>query len=48
MLYPLRASGSGAAGGISLKWAQERFRLKEVKTLERSGEHIAVSLFTYF
>jgi hypothetical protein len=48
MLYPLRASGGGAAGGISLKWAQERFQLKDVKTLERSGQHIAVSLFTYF
>jgi len=50
MLFPLNASGPdrGGAGGISLKWAQERFRLEGVNTLERNGQHIALSIFTYF
>jgi hypothetical protein len=50
MLYPLRTSvaGRGAAGGISLKWAQESYTLKNVRSLERDGQHIAISLFGYF
>ena len=50
MLYPLRTSmaGRGAAGGISLKWAQENYTLKGVSSLERDGQHIAISLFGYF
>ena len=46
MLYPVRPQAPG--GGISLKIAQERFNLKDVKTLERSGQQIGLSLFTYF
>ncbi|MEI7785540.1 MAG: transporter [Betaproteobacteria bacterium] len=50
MLYPLRTStaGRGAAGGISLKWAQENYTLKGVSSLARDGQHIAISLFGYF
>jgi frataxin-like iron-binding protein CyaY len=50
MLFPLSAAGPGrgAAGGISLKWAQERFRLNGVNSLERNGQHVALSIFTYF
>jgi len=46
MLFPLRASGN--AGGLSLKLAQESFKLNGVNTLTRNGEHIAFSVFAYF
>ena len=46
MLFPSRASGN--AGGLSLKLAQESFKLNGVNTLTRNGEHIAFSVFAYF
>lgn len=50
MLWPLSASGSGrgAAGGISLKVVEETFRVKGSNSVERNGQHLGISLFSYF
>ncbi len=50
MLAPLIESGPGrgASGGISLKLVDESFKVKGARTVERSGQHWALSLFSYF
>lgn len=48
LFQPLSARSEGAVGGVSLRLVDERFQVKEFKNLERKGQHIGVSLFTYF
>lgn len=50
MLWPLSGSGPGrgAAGGISMKVVEETFRVKGSNSVERSGQHLGISLFSYF
>jgi hypothetical protein len=50
MLAPLSESGPGrgASGGVSLKLVDESFKVKGASTVERSGQHWALSLFSYF
>jgi hypothetical protein len=50
MLAPLSESGAGrgASGGLSLKLVDESFKVKGASTVERNGQHWALSLFSYF
>ena len=50
MLAPLSESGAGrgASGGLSLKLVDESFKFKGASTVERNGQHWALSLFSYF
>ncbi len=50
MLWPLSESGPGrgASGGLSLKVAEESYRVKGATSIERDGKHFAISMFSYF
>lgn len=50
LLFPLENAGAGlgAAGGVSLKWVDERFEVQGLNGFKRDGKHLAISLFTYF
>lgn len=48
LLQPLGGPGEGASAGFSVKVVDERFKVKEIQSVQRNGRHIGVSLFTYF